>query len=238
MSKGRGPGVWAVVPAAGMGRRLGGEQAKQYLEVDGKPLLEHSVRRLVAHPWTCGAVVVLPRERGVYDPGKLLADSRILSVAGGETRADSVLSGLGALDDVADSQDWVLVHDAARPCLSSGDLDRLLRALIEDPVGGILGVPVADTLKRCADDGTIRATVDRAGIWQAQTPQMFRLGPLRDALAGALLAGVGITDEASAMEWAGHRPRMVSGSRTNIKVTFPEDLLLAEALLRRRDGDA
>lgn len=224
-------------PAAGIGRRLGGHRAKQYLEVDGKSLLDHSLQRLVEHPWTCGAVVVSPKDHDLWDSGKLRADITLISVVGGNTRADSVLAGLEALDHVAEPHDWALVHDAARPCLSVGDLDRLLDALIDDSVGGILGVQVADTLKRCAHDGTIRATVDRTDIWQAQTPQMFRLCMLKEALAGALRAGVAITDEASAMEWAGHRPKMVSGSRLNIKVTYPEDLLLAEALLRRRNDN-
>ncbi len=238
MSERTRPGVWAVVPAAGVGRRVGGDRAKQHLEIEGRSLLDHVLCRLVDHPWTRGAVVVLPKERHAWEPGKLPATIMILSVVGGRTRAESALAGLEALERVADSQDWALVHDAARPCLSASALDRLLSALIDDPVGGILGVPVADTLKQCSDDGTIRATVDRTGIWHAQTPQMFRLGMLRDALAGALRAGVAITDEASAMEWAGHRPKMVSGSRMNIKVTYPEDLLLAEALLRSRDDNA
>ena len=152
---------------------------------------------------------------------------------GGRERADSVLAGLRALQLAgAVEDDWVLVHDAARPNLARSDLDLLLAELAADPVGGLLAVPARDTLKRAGPDGRVRETVDRATIWQAYTPQMFRLGELQRALADALLAGVAITDEASAMEWAGHAPRLIEGRGDNLKVTRPEDLLGLRRLWR------
>jgi len=237
MSSDQRRAVWAVIPAAGAGRRMGGDRPKQTLEIHGRTLLEHGLCRLMEHPWVRGAVVVGPNERISRD-SSLPADVELLMAEGGPTRATSVFAGLGALADYANREDWVLVHDAARPCLAAADLDHLLSLLVDDPVGGILGVPAADTLKRRASNGTISATLDRSDIWQAQTPQMFRYGMLTDALGEALRAGVSITDEASALEWAGYRPRIVLGSRTNIKVTYPEDLQLAEAILRGQDRRA
>jgi len=225
------PDVWAVVPAAGAGQRAGGQRPKQYLEIAGRSILDHSLRRLVGDPRIQGVVVVLAGDEHDWDSGGLATGKHVEWVAGGEERADSVLAGLGALARIAGPDDWVLVHDAARPCLLAADLDRFLSTLMNDTVGGVLAVPVADTLKRGGDDGRILETVQRTGVWQAQTPQMFRLGLLERVLENALRAGVEVTDEASAMEWAGYRPRIVSGSRTNMKVTHPEDLLLAEALL-------
>ncbi len=150
-------------------------------------------------------------------------DARILRAPGGRERADSVLGGLLLLSEQGASDgDWVLVHDAARPNLCREDLDRLLAELAQDPVGGLLGVPARDTLKRVGHDGRVSETVDRSQVWLAYTPQMFRLGALRDALSAGLAAGAAITDEASAMEWAGHAPRLVEGRADNIKVTTPK----------------
>jgi 2-C-methyl-D-erythritol 4-phosphate cytidylyltransferase len=145
-----------------------------------------------------------------------------------------VLSGLEALADRAAADDWVLVHDAARPCLSTAEIEALFSEIGDDPVGGLLALPLADTLKRADDEHRVAATVPRAGLWRALTPQMFRYGLLREALAAAVAAGVAVTDEAAAMERAGHRPALVAGSGANLKVTTPEDLALAEAVLRAR----
>jgi 2-C-methyl-D-erythritol 4-phosphate cytidylyltransferase len=152
-------------------------------------------------------------------------DSRIQQVAGGKERADSVLNALLHLHaNGADDNDWVLVHDAARPNLARSDLDNLLCELKDDPVGGLLAVPAKDTLKRADASGRVVETVDRSLIWQAYTPQMFRLGALHRALADSLVSNVSITDEASAIEWAGQSPRLIEGRADNIKVTRPEDL--------------
>lgn len=155
----------------------------------------------------------------------------VVTAIGGATRADSVLAALAAVSDRISADDWVLVHDAARPCLDAEDLERLIGALADDPVGGILAAPVVDTLKRADDAGRIAATVERETLWHALTPQMFRYGLLRSALADALAAGDLVTDEAMAVERAGFAPRLVAAAAANIKVTRPEDMHLAELIL-------
>lgn len=219
------PSFWVVIPAAGVGSRMRADRPKQYLSLAGKTIIEHTLDCFLGHPGLLGLVVSLAVQDPYWPQLGCAADPRIQRADGGAERADSVLSGLrhastlGARDD-----DWVLVHDAARPNLSRDDLDKLLVDLADDPVGGLLAVAAHDTLKRAGADGRVQETVDRSVIWQAFTPQMFRLGALRDALAGALGAGVAITDEASALEWAGHRPALVQGRADNLKVTRPEDL--------------
>lgn len=223
--------LFAVVPAAGVGQRMGGECPKQYLSLAGAPLLHHSVLALLRHPRIERVAVALhlADERAGELP--ILEDPRVLRATGGAERADSVLAGLRELEEgmqgVAGESDWVLVHDAARPCLPADDIERLVNRVLESGEGGILALPVVDTLKRAAADGRVAATVDRRQYWLAQTPQMFRLGELRQALERALAAGVAVTDEASAMEWAGHPVQLVEGSAINLKVTVPGDLALA-----------
>lgn len=219
------PAFWAVIPAAGVGARMAADRPKQYLQLGGRTILEHSLNCFLDHPSLKGMVVSLAAD-DPYWPGLACAsDLRIQRAAGGRERADSVLNALLLLhaQGAADS-DWVLVHDAARPNLARSDLDHLLAELAEDPVGGLLAVPARDTLKRADADGRVAATVDRSTIWQAYTPQMFRLGALHRALADSLVADVAITDEASAIEWAGQAPRLIEGRNDNIKVTRPEDL--------------
>ncbi|WP_443190494.1 2-C-methyl-D-erythritol 4-phosphate cytidylyltransferase [Pseudomonas indica] len=216
---------WAVVPAAGIGSRMRADRPKQYLQLAGRTILEHSLHCLLDHPGLQGLVVSLATDDPYWPDLACSKDSRIQRAAGGRERADSVLNALLRLEALgAAANDWVLVHDAARPNLARSDLDRLLDELADDPVGGLLAVPARDTLKRVGADGRVVETVDRSLIWQAYTPQMFRLGPLRAALAGALAAGATVTDEASAMEWAGQSPRLVEGRSDNLKVTRPEDL--------------
>ena len=216
---------WAVVPAAGIGSRMRADRPKQYLQLAGRTILEHSLHCLLDHPGIQGLVVSLATDDPYWPDLACSKDSRIQRAAGGRERADSVLNALLRLEALgAAAGDWVLVHDAARPNLARSDLDRLLDELADDPVGGLLAVPARDTLKRVGADGRVVETVDRSLIWQAYTPQMFRLGPLRAALAGALAAGATVTDEASAMEWAGQSPRLVEGRSDNLKVTRPEDL--------------
>jgi 2-C-methyl-D-erythritol 4-phosphate cytidylyltransferase len=226
--------AWAVVPAAGSGRRMGAGTAKQYLALRGRPLLTHALAPLLRCARIEAVVLVIApgdtRWEEAVSPGP-----RILTAPGGAERCHSVLSGLEALADRAAADDWVLVHDAARPCLSAAEIEALFSEIGDDPVGGLLALPLADTLKRADDEHRVAATVPRAGLWRALTPQMFRYGLLREALAAAVAAGVAVTDEAAAMERAGHRPALVAGSGANLKVTTPEDLALAEAVLRARE---
>ena len=228
------PNFWALIPAAGVGSRMAADRPKQYLELAGKTLLEHSLACFLDHPQLLGVVVSLAADDPYWPNLACARDPRIQRAEGGRERADSVLGGLLRLSELgAQERDWVLVHDAARPNLARSDLDLLLAELADDPVGGLLAVPARDTLKRAGTDGRVLATVDRAPIWQAYTPQMFRLAELQRALADALLAGVAITDEASAMEWAGQAPRLVEGRADNLKVTRPEDLQSLARLWRR-----
>lgn len=219
------PDFWAVIPAAGVGARMAADRPKQYLQLGGRTILEHSLDCFLDHPCLKGVVVSIAAD-DPYWPGLACAsDTRIQRAAGGRERADSVLNALLLLHaQGAADNDWVLVHDAARPNLARDDLDRLLGELANDPVGGLLAVPARDTLKRADANGRVSATIDRSTVWQAYTPQMFRLGALHRALADSLVADVAITDEASAIEWSGQAPRLVEGRNDNIKVTRPEDL--------------
>ncbi|MFG0415273.1 2-C-methyl-D-erythritol 4-phosphate cytidylyltransferase [Pseudomonas sp. zjy_8] len=222
---------WLVIPAAGIGARMAADRPKQYLQVAGRSILEHTLQRFLDHPALRGVVVSLAADDPYWPLLAVASDPRIRRAAGGRERADSVLAGLETLkNEGAADDDWVLVHDAARPNLALEDLQRLLDSLADDPVGGLLAVPARDTLKRAGADGRVQETVDRSVIWQAYTPQMFRLGALRQALAQALRAQVAITDEASAMEWVGLAPRLVEGRADNLKVTRPEDLQYLQVL--------
>lgn len=225
MSASRVPGFWAVIPAAGIGSRMRADRPKQYLALGERTILEHTLARFLDHPSLRGVVVSLAEDDPWWPALPVARDARVRRAPGGRERADSVLSALRVLaGGGAGDDDWVLVHDAARPNLAREDLDRLLRTLADDAVGGLLAVPARDTLKRVGPDGRVAGTVDRSCIWHAYTPQMFRLGMLMAALDGALRAGSPVTDEASALEWAGHAPRLVEGRADNLKVTRPEDL--------------
>lgn len=218
-----------LIPAAGQGARLGGETPKQYVELAGRPMLAHAAAALLAHPAIELAFVVLAPddERWATYDWRGFGDRLAPLWCGGATRAASVLNGLIAMANVVDPEDWVLVHDAARPCLARADLERLVEAVRDDDVGGILAIPLADTLKRADGADRIASTEPREGLWLAQTPQMFRHGTLLRAIGGA----GGATDEASAVEALGLRPRLVPGSLRNLKVTFPGDAAIAERLL-------
>lgn len=226
--------IWAIVPAAGRGARFGGTLPKQYLEVAGEPLIQHALQALLAHPAVQGAVVVLA-EGDTHWPGwQALADKPVVTCSGGSERADSVLAGLAALPDSVRPDDFVLVHDAARPNLRFDDLDQLLNRGRNDPVGAILATPVRDTLKRAGDDGGIDGTEPRERLWRALTPQLFRRLQLTRALEAARDAGRVVTDESMAMELEGHRPLLVEGSEDNLKVTTAADLALFEFILSKR----
>ncbi|PZP23630.1 2-C-methyl-D-erythritol 4-phosphate cytidylyltransferase [Pseudomonas kuykendallii] len=219
------PHFWAVIPAAGVGARMRADRPKQYLPLGGRTLLEHTLACFLDHPGLRGLVLALGRD-DPYWPTLACADHpRIQRADGGAERADSVFNALVKLEALgAEVDDWVLVHDAARPNLARSDLDLLLGELADDPVGGLLAVPSRDTVKLAGVDGKVARTLDRQLIWLAFTPQMFRLGALRQALEQGLASGAAITDEASAMELAGAAPRLIEGRADNLKVTRPEDL--------------
>jgi len=224
---GKQPKYWAVIPAAGVGKRMSGDLPKQYLTIVGKTILEHSLDGLLSCPEISGAVVAISAEDEYWEDLNYQHEKLVLLAEGGKERCNSVLKALDKLSQTADDNDWVLVHDAARPCVRLKDIQKLLQSCKDHPVGGILAVPVKDTIKESNDLSEIRETVDRSKLWNAQTPQMFRLGPLRDALSKAINDGAVITDEASAMERAGGRPLLVEGHADNIKITRHEDVNLA-----------
>jgi 2-C-methyl-D-erythritol 4-phosphate cytidylyltransferase len=228
--------TWVVVPAAGRGTRVGGETPKQYLNLLGRPLIRHTLDRVAAHPRVSGLMIALAAGDARWPGWRELKGKPVLTCIGGGERADSVLAGLRALPDSVTEKDWVLVHDAARPCLRRDDLDRLFDHGGAHDVGAILAAPVRDTLKRADARGTIAATEPRERLWRALTPQMFRRAALVRALEAALQAGDAVTDEAMAMERLGLKPLLVEGADDNIKVTTPADLALAEFLLARLDG--
>jgi 2-C-methyl-D-erythritol 4-phosphate cytidylyltransferase len=221
--------IYALIPAAGRGARFG--SLKQYVPIGGRPMLWHAVRAVCMPPVESVFVVLAraDREFARHEWNGLGAKVEPL-YCGGETRRDSVYNALVAAMGLVEVDDWMLVHDAARPCLPRSDLEKLVREVGDDGVGGILALPIVETVKRVAD-GKVHATEDRAQLWLAQTPQMFRAGLLVQALERAPSAP---TDEASAVEQMGLKPRVIAGSRENLKVTWPEDVAIAESILERR----
>jgi 2-C-methyl-D-erythritol 4-phosphate cytidylyltransferase len=223
---------YALVPAAGFGTRMGQELPKQYLPLAGRPMIFHALNTLCSSPEITMVFVVLAPDDKLFHSydWSSFGDKLQPLYCGGERRADTVLNGLLASE--LEPDDWVLVHDAARPCLTQAHLAKLIEELRDDAVGGILAVSVADTLKRADDKGRIERTEDRAGLWQAQTPQMFRAGLLTQALQHPR----SFTDDASAVEALGLHPKLVLSEPTNFKVTYPQDLLLAELLLKEKNA--
>lgn len=222
----------ALVPAAGSGARFGGEVPKQYQRLADRPMIHHALETLCRSPRLSGVSVLLSPVDTCWDSYDWSALGGKLQVlrCGGGTRAETVANGLAALAERLGERDWVLVHDAARPCLSAAMLENLCVSLQDDEIGGLLAVPVADTLKRADAMQRVAATASRTGLWQAQTPQMFRYGLLRRALATQRE----VTDEAGAVEAAGFKPRLIAADATNFKVTYPADLALAELVLKER----
>lgn len=225
------PRHFALIPAAGVGARMGSSAPKQYVSIAGKPMLRHVLDTFAAAPIIAHTFVVVNADdrniREVMDAAPDLAERVSIIYNGGATRHASVLKGLRVLSDHADADDWVLVHDAARPGLTTDLIERLTTALADDAIGGLLALPVIDTLKRGADR-RVQATVPRSGLWAAQTPQMFRYGLLRRAMEQV----DDVTDESSAMEALGLHPRLIEGSPRNFKVTLPQDVGLAELYLK------
>jgi len=229
--------VFALIPAAGSGSRLAGESPKQYLPLAGHPMLWHAIRAVCVPAVKSVFVVLAPDDKAFEREDWSAFHGKLEPLyCGGESRRDSVFNGLVAAMEAVEASDWVLVHDAARPCLPRADLERLIEEVRADEIGGILAFPVAETVKKVAkDEGgaqRIAGTEDRTQLWLAQTPQMFRAGLLAQALRQARNP---VTDEAGAIEQMGLKPRLVAGSRDNLKVTYPEDVVIAEAILRSRE---
>lgn len=223
-SAGSFPQVVAVLPAAGIGSRMQTDCPKQYLTINNQTILEHAIHALLRHPRIQQVIVAIGSEDVHFATLPIAADPRVRVTVGGKQRADSVMAGL----QLAGDAQWVLVHDAARPCLHADDLARLLAITSHSKVGGILAAPVRDTMKRAETGGNaVSHTVDRQDLWHALTPQLFPLALLKHCLQRALDEGANVTDEASALEHCGYHPLLVTGRSDNIKVTRPEDLRLA-----------
>jgi len=228
---------WGVIPAAGTGARMKSAVPKQYLEIAGATILEHSLAALLNCDFIETVVIVLNSEDTRVSALSGLSDPRVVLANGGEQRSDSVLAGLRALDHLASPLDWVLVHDAARPCVSRQDISELAQRVKSTGVGGILAEPLVDTIKRSGPGELIVETLERDKLWRAQTHQMFRFELLRNALRDASSKGLAITDEASAVELAGEAVQIVAGSSSNLKITVPQDLQLAEFYLAQQQAD-
>jgi 2-C-methyl-D-erythritol 4-phosphate cytidylyltransferase len=212
---------------------MGAPIPKQYLEINNKTVIEYTLDCLISHPAINGLVIAMHPDDSWWSEIQLHRDKPMSIVDGGEERCHSVLNALSFLMENAEANDWVLVHDAARPCLRHEDIDKLLDQAGQD-IGGILAMPVRDTMKRADGHQHIKETVERNQLWHALTPQMFRLGQLHAALTQAIASQAMVTDEASAMEMAGYRPLLVEGRADNIKITRPEDLALAEFYLEQK----
>ena len=228
---------WLVMPAAGASRRFGQPLPKQYARLQGRTVIEWALSPFLADSRCAGIVVALAASDSHW-PRISQRLPTVTVASGGAERCESVRSALTVLSRRAAPEDWVLVHDAARPCLTAEDRDRLLQRAGTHPIGGLLAAPASDTLKRASDDGTVDETVDRTRLWRALTPQMFRYGRLCEALDKALATGRLPTDEAQALEWLGDHPLLVPGSAMNIKITIADDVLLADAVLRSRSGSS
>ena len=230
---------FAVIPAAGSGSRMGNSLPKQYLPLAGRPMIYHAVHTLCISPEITSVFVILsPEDREwLKHDWSEFSSKLIVFNCGGETRAMSILNGLKAASEESfiDNDDWVMVHDAARPCLSEELLKKLLDELSDDAVGGLLAVPLSDTLKRGGTNNRVQKTEPRKDLWQAQTPQMFRYRLLLDALCKP--DSLTMTDDASAVEALGLCPKLVLGDVSNIKITYPKDLVLAELILRAQKGE-
>ena len=224
-----------LIPAAGVGSRMQADRPKQYLTLANQTVLEHTAGKLLALAQTSRLFLALSPQDPYFAALPLAADPRVCRVDGGAERADSVLAGLDAID--AEQFPWTLVHDAARPLVQLSDIQQLIAACLSTGQGGILASPVRDTMKRAQPHSQgpslVEHTVDRRHLWHALTPQLFPTLQLRDALRQALAAGAAITDEASAMEWAGHPVQLVPGRADNLKITQPEDLALARFYLEQ-----
>ncbi len=226
---------WAMIPAAGIGTRMGMDTPKQYLKLCGKCILEYTLELFCMHERIEGVIVVLAENDTYWETLPAASNKKIQTTIGGVERCHSVQNGLKMLKDIASPDDWVMVHDAARPCLHIDDIDKLIQTMNAQSIGGILAIPVRDTMKRTGTINEVTETVSREGLWHALTPQMFQLSMLDSALEMAISNNVLVTDEAQAIEMTGERPVLVEGHPDNIKITHQSDLPLAELFLSRRE---
>lgn len=228
--------IWAVVPAAGIGKRMQSDIPKQYLMLNDRPVIEHTLNTLLQNKNIAGLVIALQEDDPYWSEIKIHSEKPVLLAKGGKERADSVLNALDTLlqtEQFEEETDWVMVHDAVRPCVRQKDIDKLVDDVGADSNGGLLALPVRDTMKRQhVDNPTVSSTIDRENLWHALTPQYFPAKSLRNALQRALQDDLAITDESSAMESAGYSPRLIEGNEDNIKITRPDDLRLASLYLR------
>lgn len=230
--------TWAIVPAAGIGKRMQSDIPKQYLALNNRPVIEHTVNALLLNENIAGLVIALQVDDAYWSEINISSQKPVLRTIGGKERADSVLNALNELfnyEHFDADKDWVMVHDAVRPCLRQQDIDKLVSEVGEDKHGGLLALPVRDTMKRQKSGGTAAAvdkTVERENLWHALTPQYFPAIELKNALHKAQLDKLTITDESSAMESAGFSPKLVQGHEDNIKITRPDDLRLASLYLQ------
>ena len=228
------PSIWAVIPAAGIGQRMRSDIPKQYLPLAGSTVIENTIHRLLAASQVKGLSISLRHDDQYWDGVNIESSKPVIRAEGGAERCDSVLNAMEALADYDDfniDNDWVLVHDAVRPCVRLDDLDRLIEQATSNESGGLLALPVRDTMKRASESQSVQVTVDREGLWHALTPQLFPYRALWEALIKAMEEGVTVTDESSAMEHAGYAPKLVEGHEDNIKITRPNDLRLAELFI-------
>lgn len=219
-----------VIPSAGIGSRMQSDIPKQYLKLGQQTVIEHTIHQFLTHPAVDKVIVVVSENDSIFNHLSIHSHPSILITTGGVERAHSVLNGLALVDS-----EWVLIHDAARPCITHADIDQLVELANHFMDGGILATPVKDTMKRSNQDGVISQTVERAMLWHAMTPQFFQTQQIADALSSALEQGLLITDEASAMEHAGYAPKLVAGRADNIKITVPEDLAFAQFILQQQE---
>ena len=226
---------WAIIPAAGSGKRMGLGKPKQYLKLHNKYMLEYSVRLFCNYDRINTVVVVLNETDSYWQLTKLDKEDKVITTHGGKERCHSVQNGLQAIKAKSKPDDWVFVHDAVRPCLQREDLDKMFLALENHPVGGILAVPVKDTIKRLSKSNILLETVNRKGLWHALTPQLFRFGLLDSALKNAIENGNMVTDEAEAIELSGKYPMLIEGSSRNIKITKQSDIELASLYLMQQE---
>jgi 2-C-methyl-D-erythritol 4-phosphate cytidylyltransferase len=230
--------IWAIVPDAGMGKRMLSDIPKQNLLLNGRPLLEYTLNTLLQNNAIAGLVIALQSDDEFFSELKIDSKKPVIRAVGGKERADSVLNAINTLFEYSEfdaDKDWVMVHDAVRACLRQGDIDKLVSDVAENPNGGLLALPVRDTMKRQTvedDIATVATTVDRENLWHALTPQYFPAKSLKEALEKALQEGLDVTDESSAMELAGFSPVLVNGNEDNIKITRPDDLRLASLYLK------
>ena len=229
---------YAVVPAAGVGRRMGASASlpKQYLSLLDKTVMEHTLEKLLGEQRLERIVVVVGQDDNHWQTLPILQHPRITITTGGDERCHSVVNGLEKLSSLCAANDWILVHDVVRPCVSAMDIAKLINEVADDDVGGILAIPVSDTIKQVSGGHSV-ATIDRQLLWRAQTPQMFRYDKLHAALIDGLEKQCQLTDEASAIELAGYRPKIVEGTASNLKITRADDLPLAEYYLQREQQE-